>query len=207
MTSPRSKHETPRSLSNENSLKNHSDRGVCKLYQTRVFLHSRHPVFSCSCHFGRFSEYEFQISIQVEIIGNCSLYQAECNSSGSRSFWSICKQEVFPVDHKRLNTAFREIVADLKAPVVQISSYGSCCANTVSLCRYSCILQYAVSTHSVPRSILKSIDEDGWVLKTDICQEFRIPGEVILSRWIPNGHINEAYYVAVYDGKEAVWVF
>ena len=35
-----------------------------------------------------------------------------------------------------------------------------------------------------------------------LCQQFRIPGEVILSRWIPNGHINEAYYVAVYDGKE-----
>ena len=35
-----------------------------------------------------------------------------------------------------------------------------------------------------------------------ICRQFRIPGEVILSRWIPNGHINEAYYVAVYDGKE-----
>ena len=35
-----------------------------------------------------------------------------------------------------------------------------------------------------------------------ICQQFRIPGELILSRWIPNGHINEAYYVAVYDGKE-----
>ena len=35
-----------------------------------------------------------------------------------------------------------------------------------------------------------------------IYEQFRIPGEVILSRWIPNGHINEAYYVAVYDGKE-----
>ncbi len=35
-----------------------------------------------------------------------------------------------------------------------------------------------------------------------ICQQFRLPGEMILSRWIPNGHINEAYYVAVYDGKE-----
>ena len=35
-----------------------------------------------------------------------------------------------------------------------------------------------------------------------LCQQFRIPAEVILSRWIPNGHINEAYYVAVYDGKE-----
>ena len=35
-----------------------------------------------------------------------------------------------------------------------------------------------------------------------ICGQFRIPGEVILSRWIPTGHINEAYYVAVYNGKE-----
>ena len=35
-----------------------------------------------------------------------------------------------------------------------------------------------------------------------ICQQFRIPGEVILHRWIPSGHINEAYYAAVYDGKE-----
>ena len=35
-----------------------------------------------------------------------------------------------------------------------------------------------------------------------ICQQFRIPGEVILYRWIPSGHINEAYYAAVYDGKE-----
>lgn len=25
---------------------------------------------------------------------------------------------------------------------------------------------------------------------------------MILFRWIPTGHINEAYYVALYDGKE-----
>ncbi len=35
-----------------------------------------------------------------------------------------------------------------------------------------------------------------------ICKEFRLKGDVILWRWIPNGHINEAYYVALYDGKE-----
>lgn len=35
-----------------------------------------------------------------------------------------------------------------------------------------------------------------------ICKKFRLPGEVILYRWIPNGHINTAYYVALYDGKE-----
>ena len=35
-----------------------------------------------------------------------------------------------------------------------------------------------------------------------ICRKFRLPGELILHRWIPTGHINEAYYVALYDGKE-----
>ncbi len=35
-----------------------------------------------------------------------------------------------------------------------------------------------------------------------ICKKFRLPGELILYRWIPTGHINMAYYVALYDGKE-----
>ncbi len=35
-----------------------------------------------------------------------------------------------------------------------------------------------------------------------ICKQFRLPGKVILYRWIPTGHINTAYYVALYDGKE-----
>lgn len=35
-----------------------------------------------------------------------------------------------------------------------------------------------------------------------ICREFRIPGELILYRLIPTGHINTAYYVALYDGNE-----
>ena len=35
-----------------------------------------------------------------------------------------------------------------------------------------------------------------------ICSQFRIPGEILVYRWIPSGHINEAYYAAVYDGKE-----
>jgi len=35
-----------------------------------------------------------------------------------------------------------------------------------------------------------------------ICKQFRLPGELILQRWIPTGHINTAYYVALYDGKE-----
>ncbi len=35
-----------------------------------------------------------------------------------------------------------------------------------------------------------------------ICEQFRIPGEIIIYRWIPSGHINTAYYVAVYNGKE-----
>ena len=35
-----------------------------------------------------------------------------------------------------------------------------------------------------------------------ICKQFRIPGEIIIYRWIPSGHINTAYYVAVYNGKE-----
>ena len=35
-----------------------------------------------------------------------------------------------------------------------------------------------------------------------ICRRFRLPGELILYRLIPNGHINTAYYVALYDGKE-----
>ncbi len=35
-----------------------------------------------------------------------------------------------------------------------------------------------------------------------ICSQFRIPGDILVYRWIPTGHINTAYYVAVYDGKE-----
>ncbi len=35
-----------------------------------------------------------------------------------------------------------------------------------------------------------------------ICSQFRIPGEILVYRWIPSGHINTAYYVAVYSGKE-----
>ena len=35
-----------------------------------------------------------------------------------------------------------------------------------------------------------------------ICREFRLKGDVLLWRWIPNGHINSAFYVALYDGKE-----
>lgn len=37
---------------------------------------------------------------------------------------------------------------------------------------------------------------------TYICRQFRIPGEILVYRWIPSGHINTAYYVAVYNGKE-----
>ena len=35
-----------------------------------------------------------------------------------------------------------------------------------------------------------------------LCKQFRIPGEILLTRWIPTGHINTAYYVALYDGRE-----
>lgn len=35
-----------------------------------------------------------------------------------------------------------------------------------------------------------------------ICSQFRIEGDILVYRWIPNGHINTAYYVAMYDGKE-----
>ena len=35
-----------------------------------------------------------------------------------------------------------------------------------------------------------------------ICSQFRIQGEILVYRWIPSGHINEAYYAAIYDGKE-----
>ena len=35
-----------------------------------------------------------------------------------------------------------------------------------------------------------------------ICSQFRIPGDILVYRWIPSGHINEAYYAAIYDGKE-----
>ena len=35
-----------------------------------------------------------------------------------------------------------------------------------------------------------------------ICKKFRLDGDLILYRWIPTGHINTAYYVALYDGIE-----
>ncbi len=35
-----------------------------------------------------------------------------------------------------------------------------------------------------------------------ICKRFRIDGDLIIYRLIPSGHINTAYYVALYDGRE-----
>lgn len=35
-----------------------------------------------------------------------------------------------------------------------------------------------------------------------ILEQFRIEGEILVYRWIPTGHINTAYYVALYNGKE-----
>ncbi len=35
-----------------------------------------------------------------------------------------------------------------------------------------------------------------------ICKQFRIDGDILVYRWIPSGHINTAYYAALYNGKE-----
>ena len=35
-----------------------------------------------------------------------------------------------------------------------------------------------------------------------ICKQFRLEGNLIIYRLIPSGHINTAYYVALYDGRE-----
>lgn len=35
-----------------------------------------------------------------------------------------------------------------------------------------------------------------------ICRSFRLKGDLIIYRLIPSGHINTAYYVALYDGRE-----
>ncbi len=35
-----------------------------------------------------------------------------------------------------------------------------------------------------------------------ICRQFRLPGELQFYRWIPSGHINMSYYVALFDGRE-----
>ena len=35
-----------------------------------------------------------------------------------------------------------------------------------------------------------------------ICKQFRLEGDLIIYRMIPSGHINTAYYVALYDGRE-----
>lgn len=35
-----------------------------------------------------------------------------------------------------------------------------------------------------------------------ICKQFRLDGDLIIYRLIPSGHINTAYYVALYDGRE-----
>ena len=37
---------------------------------------------------------------------------------------------------------------------------------------------------------------------TYICRQFRIEGDILVYRWIPAGHINTAYYAALYNGKE-----
>ena len=36
-----------------------------------------------------------------------------------------------------------------------------------------------------------------------ICKRFRLSGDLLLYRWIPSGHINMTYYVAMFDGHEA----
>ncbi len=35
-----------------------------------------------------------------------------------------------------------------------------------------------------------------------ICGKFALPGELVISRWISTGHINSAWYAALYDGRE-----
>jgi len=35
-----------------------------------------------------------------------------------------------------------------------------------------------------------------------ICSRFRIEGDILVYRWISSGHINTAYYAALYNGKE-----
>jgi len=55
------------------------------------------------------------------------------------------------------------------------------------------------------------INPDGIVIRKDtpieyklayICKKFRLRGDMILYRWIPSGHINMTYYVAMFDGRE-----
>ena len=48
---------------------------------------------------------------------------------------------------------------------------------------------------------MKSMDEVREKLAY-ICSQFRIEGDILVYRWIPAGHINTAYYAAVYNGKE-----
>ena len=35
-----------------------------------------------------------------------------------------------------------------------------------------------------------------------VCRQFRLPGELLFYRWIPKGHINMSYYVALFNGVE-----
>ena len=55
------------------------------------------------------------------------------------------------------------------------------------------------------------LDLDGITIRKDtpteyklayICKRFRLAGDMILYRWIPSGHINMTYYVAMFDGRE-----
>ena len=49
----------------------------------------------------------------------------------------------------------------------------------------------------VKERIMENKEKLAYILK-----QFRIEGDILVYRWIPTGHINTAYYAAVYNGKE-----
>lgn len=60
----------------------------------------------------------------------------------------------------------------------------------------------SVKSRNAKTPIFADKDDPVYQKLSYICKQFRIDGDLIIYRVIPSGHINTAYYVALYDGRE-----
>jgi len=60
----------------------------------------------------------------------------------------------------------------------------------------------SVKTSKIKTPIFADKNDPLYQKLSYICKQFRLEGDLIIYRLIPSGHINTAYYVALYDGRE-----
>ena len=82
--------------------------------------HCCNPIYTVGSHFRSLGEEVGQVEIGIQIVCNCSLDDAERDRTRCGTLRRVGKQKVLPVNYKGLNTAFRNVVADLQTAVVQI---------------------------------------------------------------------------------------